>query len=275
MIDIELQNKLRVEYNPEGSPLRKAQQRMVEMLKFIDKVCKDNELKYWISFGTLLGAIRHEGFIPWDDDTDICMPVADLAKFKEIMLNNNPSKEFVLQCHETDPNYVRTQWLVLRDLKSEYIQDFQNHNQLKYRGLQVDIFPVEKNVSYGLKRFVDFLQIHFVMIPSFSKKWYYIVFRPFRKTIWKLLNYIVIPLCRLYKKSNNNDSYIVSYGVKIPYNFVGVESDIIPFVRVPFESGFFNAPKEYDKYLTNLYGDWREIPPHSKIRTHDVEIIFK
>ena len=160
MIDEKLQAALRAKYNPDGSELRRAQLRMVDMLKFIDKVCQDNNITYWIDSGTLLGAARHGGFIPWDDDTDVCMPYEDMLKFKKLMLHNNPSDEFVLQCHETDNGYYG-QWIVLRDLKSEYIQDSEMHQSRKYRGLQVDIFPLENNISTFYfsfsNRFVSYL----------------------------------------------------------------------------------------------------------------------
>ena len=71
MIDQEIQAKLREKFNPDGSMLRKQQLRMLEILLYIDKVCKENNINYWLSSGTLLGAVRHGGFIPWDDDLDI------------------------------------------------------------------------------------------------------------------------------------------------------------------------------------------------------------
>jgi lipopolysaccharide cholinephosphotransferase len=251
---------------------------MAELLKFIDKVCTENGLSYWISFGTLLGAVRHGGFIPWDDDTDICMPIEDLRKFMQIMLYNNPSEEFVLQCHENDPGYNRSQWVVLRDLKSEYIQEGKYskfHNKLKYRGLQVDIFPVEENVSMGLKKCVDLSQSLFITKPTVSDKWCYIILKPFRMFIWYLLNYIIIPLCRLYKNKRYSNSYIISYGVPIPFKYIGEKSDIYPLQRISFENKELNAPKEYDNYLSNLYGDWRKVPSPSEIKTHNVKVIFK
>lgn len=275
IIDVEFQKKLREQYNPDGSTLRKAQLRMVELLKFIDKICTENNLRYWISFGTLLGAARHGGFIPWDDDTDICMPIEDVRKLKQIMLNNNPSKEFVLQCHENDPGYNRSQWVALRDLRSEYIQDNNFHNGLKYRGLQVDIFPVEENVSLGLKKCADFLQRYFITNPTVSNKWYYMIIKPFRKIVWYLLNNIIIPICHLFKNKRNCNSYIISYGVPIPYRYIGEKSDIYPVQRILFEKVEFNAPKEYDKYLSNLYGDWKRVPSPSKIKTHHVQVVFK
>lgn len=272
MIDSNLQKQLREKYNPDGSNLRKAQLRMAEMLGFIDKVCKDNGLRYWISFGTLLGAVRHGGFIPWDDDTDICMPVEDLKKFKKIMLEKNPRNEFVLQCHESDSNYFRSQWLVLRDLKSEYIQDDILHKKLKYRGLQVDIFPVERNLSYKFKRITDYYHAHLIMAPGFSNSLRFRILKPFRRINWFFLNCIVIPLCRLYKEKGNEHAYIVSYGVNIPYKYVGDEDDIFPLVRFSFEEVEVNAPRENLKYLENLYGDWSEIPEIK--RTHNVNVVY-
>lgn len=275
MIDVEFQNRLREQYNPDGSTLRKAQLRMVDLLKFMDKVCTDNGLRYWLSFGTLLGAARHGGFIPWDDDTDICMPLEDMLKFKQIMLHNNPSKEFVLQCHESDSGYNRSQWIVLRDLCTEYLQDSRFHNSLTYRGLQVDIFPVEENVYMGLKKCVDILQRHLIRKPTVSTKWYYVILRPFRNVFWHMINKMIIPLCRSFKNKRNEKNYIISYGVPIPYKYIGKESDIYPLQRISFENGQFNAPQEYDKYLSNLYGDWKEVPSPSNIKTHHVQVLFK
>ncbi len=275
MIDIELQKKLRNQYSPEGSPLRRAQLRMVEMLIFIDSICKENSLKYWLSFGTLLGAVRHGGFIPWDDDTDICMPVEDLKKFKKIMLENNPSQEFVFQCHESDPGYYRSEWCVLRDLKSEYLQDNRFHNNLKYRGLQVDIFPVEKNLSLKLKSLIDNIQYYFITKPTLSDRWYAKLLRPFRSFFWWGVNYLAIPLCRRYKSKSTKDIFSISYGVVIPYKLLGNESIIYPLKRITFEGIGLNVPGDYDSYLSNLYGNWMDIPSSSGIKTHNAEFIFK
>lgn len=275
MIDAELNIRLKEQYNPEGSTLRKAQLRMVELLQFIDKVCTEYNLRYWISFGTLLGAVRHGGFIPWDDDADICMPIEDLMKFKNIMLHKNPSKEFVIQCHENDPGYNRSQWIVLRDLRSEYLKDSPFHNGLKYRGLQVDIFPVEENVSLSLKKFVDFLQRLFITKPSVSNLWCFTILRPFRTFFWHMINDKIIPLCRLYKNNRYCESYVISYGVPLHYRYIGEKSDIFPLQRIIFENGEFNAPKDYEKCLSNLYGNWEEVPSSSNIKTHNVQVVFK
>ena len=76
-----IHNHLRCQYNPDGSLLRELQLRMLEILKCVDSICEKHNIRYWLSSGTLLGAVRHGGFIPWDDDIDILMPREDYEKF--------------------------------------------------------------------------------------------------------------------------------------------------------------------------------------------------
>jgi len=84
--------------------LRQAQLVMTRMFKIIDYICREHHLRYWMCSGTLLGAVRHQGFIPWDDDLDICMIREDYDRFIQIAQQELPSDLF-LQTRETDPNY--------------------------------------------------------------------------------------------------------------------------------------------------------------------------
>lgn len=84
MIDFKTQEALRAKFNPDGSNLRKMQLRMLDMLKYIDKICREHNIKYWLSSGTCLGAVRHGGFIPWDDDCDIELLRKDYKKLIKI-----------------------------------------------------------------------------------------------------------------------------------------------------------------------------------------------
>ena len=133
---------LKKKYNSEGTILRKAQLRMLDMLLYLDKVCREQKISYRIDAGNVLGAIRHGGFIPWDDDIDIVLSSKDYKKLLRYLIEN-PHKQYKLQSFKTDYGYVGA-WAVLRDIKSEYIQDSKIHNARKYRGLQIDIFPYEK-----------------------------------------------------------------------------------------------------------------------------------
>ena len=86
------------------TPLRQAQLVMLRMLKIIDYICRKHDLRYWLCSGTLLGAVRHQGFIPWDDDLDICMLREDYNRFIQIAPLEFPTDIF-LQTQETDPSY--------------------------------------------------------------------------------------------------------------------------------------------------------------------------
>lgn len=267
MIDIVDQNKLRELFNPDGSDLRKAQLRMVEIIKFLDSVCKQYNITYWLDSGTLIGAARHGGFIPWDDDVDICMPIEDLKKFKKVMLNNKLSEEFVLQCHETDFYFLSSSsWCVLRDLKSEYIQDSNLHKARKYRGLQVDIFGVETKT-------IDFL--HYLcgkyqsrIIDRFlyrnNKRLAYLAYLPFR--------YLIIPIFRLLSVFSKKKYYRMGYGN--PIRSKRYVETIFPISKISFEGYLFNAPNDSDKYLASIYKNWRQIPKLEKIKTHNVKFKF-
>ena len=83
-------NALRERFNPEESLLRRQQMRMLEILLEVDKICKRHDIQYWLSSGTLIGAMRHDGFIPWDDDLDIEMMRSDYLRLMEVLPKELP-----------------------------------------------------------------------------------------------------------------------------------------------------------------------------------------
>ena len=265
MIDKKTQDELRTKYNPDGSILRKGQLRMLEMLKFVDRVCTENNITYWLDSGTLLGATRHGGYIPWDDDTDICMPHKDAERFKEIMLNNNLSNEFVLQCRETDQGYFGC-WYMLRDLKSEYIQDSLSHKRRELRGLQVDIFIVEEKTWTPLYWTAQKINTCLVDKPiQFIKN--YSLAKLIAIPSFYLFHKVIKPLFRFISPKRN--FVRLTYGSFFRKRFV---KNIYPLQKILFEGFEFNCPANYDGYLENIYGNWKELP--KKIQTHEVEMVF-
>lgn len=276
MIDSKLQEELKKKYNPDGSVLRRAQLRMTEMLVFLDKVCTKYNLRYWLDSGTLLGAARHGGFIPWDDDTDVCMPMEDLRKLKKIMATEHLSDEFVLQTPENDKNYLRIEWCTLRDLKSEYVHEEYEickvDKELKYRGLQVDLFPMATGVNLNIKKLFNKLQNMMI------SKWLYKSNIPFpvgivlAKAGRNLLEAIIKPLLEKYQDPGTKDCYMATYGCPlVTRRYV---KNIYPLRRISFEGHTFNAPNNPNAYLTDLYGDWNKIPEAEAIETHKAEIKF-
>ena len=89
------QESLRQRFNPDGSLLRRQQMRMLEILLEVDKICKKHHIEYWLSSGTLIGAIRHKGFIPWDDDIDINITRENYNKLKTCILRDDSKLQFV------------------------------------------------------------------------------------------------------------------------------------------------------------------------------------
>ncbi len=261
---------LKNKYNPEGSTLRKAQIVMTRLLEFFDVFCKENHLIYWLDSGTLLGAARHGGFIPWDDDMDVMMPIKDFKKLKKLMIGTQIDKDIVLQCHETDSGYFDN-WAVLRDLKSEYIQDSNIHKRRSYKGVQIDIFPCDNHFFYPLFNFCRHYQNRLINKPlaensnisktPLSVKFYYVVF-----------HFFVLPVCIIIGNLFKHDYVRFYYGIS--FKSKRYLRNIYPLRKIVFENKEFNAPHNTSAYLTDLYGDWQQIPDMNQIETHNVQIRF-
>ena len=94
-------------YNPEGSALKKDQLEMLKVLVAFAEICDKHDIKWWLCSGTLLGAARHKGFIPWDDDMDVTMFKEDYMKLEKVLIEME-SDEYFYQCIKTDPDHVNT-----------------------------------------------------------------------------------------------------------------------------------------------------------------------
>lgn len=263
MIDYQLQQQLRERFNPDGSMLRKQQLRMLEILLYIDKICKENNIKYWLSSGTLLGAVRHGGFIPWDDDLDIEMLREDYEKFLKVFTDND---NYALQTYKSDENYFRT-FAKVRDLHSE-ISEFELDRYYKYRGLYVDIFSIERVPKYICRLYGGVFEV----IGRWRRKcgdnkflWH--ILKCFQKiTLWTIP--IARPIFRIFTKDLHH-----SYGS----GFLKERhiEDIHPLTSVQFEGYTFPAPNNIDSYLSLIYGDYKQLPDTDSFVIHTSSCIFK
>ena len=130
-------------FNPEGSLLRRQQMRMLEILLEVDKICKRHDIKYWLSSGTLIGAMRHQGFIPWDDDLDIEMMRSDYLRLMKVLPSELPDW-LALQNNDTDPNYFYF-YAKVRDKRSRMLEQNGYDRIWKEQGIYIDIFPMEQH----------------------------------------------------------------------------------------------------------------------------------
>ena len=261
----ETTDSLRAEYNPEGSNLRKAQLRMLEMLKFLDSVAKEIGVEYYIEGGTLLGAVRHGGFIPWDDDADVAMRRSDWERLCAY-LKSNPHPQFVLQDHTTDSNYFGA-WAVLRDLKSEYLQEDVVHKVRKYRGLQVDLFPLEENPIQAFRNWSHILtkvntRLFIGKQPLLAKLIFAVQIRmlnPFARFVSKIFPFL---------GERNYYSYAYGHVASRPL-FLG--ADLFPTSSIQFEGCSFMGPHNPEGYCRGFFGEYDTLPPRDKRRKHHAQ----
>ena len=258
----ETSQELKEMYNPEGSLKRRVQLRLLDMLLYLDKVCKDNDIDYRIDGGTVLGALRHGGFIPWDDDIDVVIEDAnDYNRLCRYLLNH-PHPQYVLQNDKTDKGCIKY-WSTLRDLKSEYVH-LDLHEQaidskMKYKGLQIDIFPYEAGVIPSL---------YFRYAKLGRRERYYIVNSYWKaRTLHLIRKYVGNPILHLISRLfGNKNMFMHSYGEGFPCRFH--RDVLLPHKPISFEGYVFPGPADPDRFCKILYNDYMNLPPLDKRVSH-------
>ena len=268
MIDNE---KLRIKYNPEGSKLRKQQCRMLEMLKEFALICEKHKIPYWLEGGTLLGAVRHGGFIPWDDDMDIQVQRKDYARLCKILIRELP-EGLVLQNNKTDRYYFR-HFVRIRDLHSHLtIKDPCDQDSYQYQGIFIDILPVE---FVRIRRFVWWsvrIKWHNMIAwkNSFVKN--LVIRRIIYQWIFEVerLVFFVFRCISNFRKTTN-----ISYSYGIEPGFFCDYTDIFPLRKMKFEGYEFNVPSHVERILKNYYGaNYMELPPENRRTVHAIDVTF-
>lgn len=252
-------------YNPEGSTLRKAQLRMVDILKVVDAICQKHNIEYVLDGGSLLGAVRHRGFIPWDDDLDITIMRKDLKRLRKILPKELPAN-LVYQDYTTDPNYPILIAKV-RD-KHSYLYEEEWTDRLEEKGIFIDIIPMEEIPNLAWKKKLDYMYGHCLRgIHNYAG------------TKDKILSTIVLPfawllviLTRFINKFCHTDQLAHVYGWAAYNSFS--KKDLYPIKRIPFEDSQVCVPNNPDAVLTRLFGDYMQIPPEDKRETHTNRIEF-
>lgn len=248
----------------------------LNILLYIDKVCKDNSLTYYLDSGTLLGAVRHKGFIPWDDDIDITMKRKDYYKLIEI-LKNDP--KYPIISYEVNDNYYLAHAKVYD--KRTYIKEKTHvNNRIEY-GLFVDVFPIDNQPNNSLKRLLYCNNVRFAKAKwsaiafendgSVKNNMYYFLAKKHNMK-WHLEN--------ITNKASKYDNLKTKYCAEIiatanPYR--KVRSNVFnDTTNVEFEGHMFPAPEKYDEYLTDLYGDYMKLPPvDQRVTNHTFDAFWK
>jgi lipopolysaccharide cholinephosphotransferase len=258
-------------YNGEGTDLRKAQLRMLEILVAVDKICRKHNIPYWLDWGTLLGAVRHGGFIPWDDDIDISMMKEDYDRFLAIASKELP-EQFAVQNLSTDKYYSLT-FTKIVDKNSKTIDNTAAYSQSKrkYQGLWIDIFPVIKG-NVHLRRWLDplygkcYRRIHHLVPFGLSVIVSYILF-PFLWLAKQLMSFF----CLFCDKNLRMDDFgMIEEEAKGQKYY----DDYIPTKELMFEGIPFLVPNNSDKVLTSYYGDYMKLPSEEQRVWHLTHVEF-
>ena len=265
-----------MEYNPEL--LRKVQEAELSILEDVKKVCEENGLTYFAIGGTNLGALRHNGFIPWDDDIDIAMMRDDYNKFLEIAPSKLP-ESLVVQHFSTDPN-AAVYFIKVRRKGTLFVEPGRKHTKMNH-GVFIDIMPFDyvttdekelKKYRRGARFWKElYISKNVAVITANCKPIIKIL-----GTIYRCVSHILlIPVSKKWL-FDKYDQHIQKYNSEVselissrgeeanewPYN------DVFPVRAHPFENTEIMVPKNAEKVLEIQFGDWKKLPPEDQRVNH-------
>lgn len=258
----------------------------LDILTEIDKICKEQNIRYSLCGGTLLGAVRHGGFIPWDDDIDIFMPRPDYNRFIDYCIKNPTT--FALICNKTDKRYG---YLFAKAMaKNTVIREENNNPKNIDMGVYVDIFPIDGLAGTFKKAEKKFAKSSFKrellvasnwkkFFRSKTRKWYV---EPIRFAFFILSRFVnqsklILSIEKLYpeelfEKAEFSACICGSYRS----NEIAKKEIYTQYLDIEFEGKTFKGLKNYDKYLSNIYGDYMQLPPKEKqVSHHTFEAYYK
>lgn len=265
-----------MKYKPED--LKRVQETALEILQEIVRVCDENHISYFTYAGTTLGLMRHQGFIPWDDDIDLGMMRCDFNRFLEIAPKAF-KKGYFLQHYTTEPNTPTYHAKVRKDgtlFVEDYCKDIDMH-----KGIFVDIMPFDfapddkqersKYAKKVLRARSVFVSKCTSKVTAEKNKYK----RFIKRIIRSLLHICLIPISKDYL-FNRLDKVLQTYDNK-PTKMIGTRGimvdfykyeDVFPLVKRKFETIEVSSPKNAEAVLTAGFGNWRELPSEEKRYMH-------
>jgi len=248
--------------------IKKIQKIELDLLEYFDKICKQNNLNYFLAGGTLLGAVRHKGFIPWDDDIDVAMPREDYNKLLNLKLESN----YKILSIENEKKYPMCFAKLINKnthVKEKGIVEYEQY------GIFIDIFPLDglgnnKKQAEKLGKKIMFLRkIHLIIVRQLNNK---ITFKNIIKGIVKLID-IKFIYNVILKNATKYSFYESEYVGSIVGGAKGLDEIFerkiySESLEMKFEGKSFKGMKYYNEYLSRMYGNYMEIPPVEKRGGH-------
>lgn len=248
----------------DGESIRSVQERILYIMMYIDKICRNNGIEYYIMGGTALGAVRHGGFIPWDDDLDIFMTPGEYTKFKNIFAQQN-SDEFVLQEWRSIPEYL--EYAKVRMNNTTFIEENFKDRKDMHHGIYVDIMILHKVPNSRFMQKIVYYYSKFVTLYGISQRnW-----KPktmVQAMVLKCLKFMpckfMAKICykRIYKYDDCTTNFKYCYWIT-PAKFESGLFDADFFscpINIKFENTVLLGSKKIKEYLTYRYGDYMLLP---------------
>lgn len=253
-------------------------EKLILILNEIDRICKILNIKYYLICGSCLGAVRHEGIIPWDDDIDIGL----MRKDYEVFINNCMSlidDRFLIQNNKTDSNYFYC-YSKVRYKDSIYKESY-SKKIIIHKGIFIDVFVIDEMSNNKIIRNIDYLIIKMGTQLLYAKNIPNVKFNNFFSFILKLIlspfsNKILINfidnISKRHSKKKSNKIYCVNYYGAWGRREIVKKSYFGEGTIKKFENMELVIPANYDKYLKTLYGDYMVLPTVEK-RKSDHSIV--
>ena len=246
-----------------------------DMLAEFVRICDKHGIKYFVQGGTLLGTVRHGGFIPWDDDIDVSLPREDYEKFLTIAEKELPDYYF-LQTKDTDPEYPNN-FAKIRDSRTTFIESSAKNLKINH-GAYIDIFPLD-NYPSGKKAKVYELKKR--LLTQRIYKAFYMPHMSFIAKIITMITVILFPSLKgavekrekLFKSVAPTDRVVNNSGAWL-------DKEIIPrewvqgTIQMDFEGIKVNVSDKFDEWLTYVYGDYMSLPPENERVGHHYVDLF-
>lgn len=251
----------------------------LNILKKLDEVCERNNLRYYLAFGTCLGAIRHKGFIPWDDDIDVLMPIEDVDRL--LKLQKEFSDKYFIQSRHSDKNY-QSIIVRIRDNNTTCIEKDEEGLDI-HHGIYIDIYPYYDSPKSKAALLLNIWRSYIYRILVAGREPYN------HGSILKIGSIIILAMYRgkrreqkiqkleyALRRVKEGKEILDYYGQDVTL-FSAITYDKRWFAapkKVEFAGSLFNAPTEPEKYLMKRYGDFMKLPPLEEQKKHHDYIII-
>ena len=245
----------------------------LDILKYVDNFCQLHKITYFMCGGTLIGAVRHKGFIPWDDDIDIMMKRDDYERFIELF--SKEKSYYKVYSHHIQKKYPHA-YAKVADDRTVLLN---NINGAIEMGVNIDVFPIDdlpdnekiiKNLfekSFSLNRKLSLKQIKISTNRSIIKNIILLIGR-FIYSFTKVHKVIVSLNENATKYRGSNGMKCADLVAGFGYKEIQDRSNLSKAIKMKFEDTEFMAPIGYDKYLRGMYGDYMTLPPKEKRTSH-------